>query len=258
MSVGLFSRPDDNILTGSTPSGTTPSTTYSLATVLDNVPLERVLFPTGTATITFTLGSSKRGDLLFIPVHNLDAGATVLTLTNGNGFSAAITVPAMPPHRIPAGIVADLRGLASASTRTDTVWHVVVTSNSVPVLFGGCIWIGQIRTFDRNFRWGARNDVGFNQNITKNEYGTEYVVDYETINDGYTCSFADASDSDGATLLAWTQATHGGVLASVFWPDTAGEAFLGRTPAKFAQTYQYTNWREVPWVFPAITKGKPV
>ncbi len=258
MSIAAFSRPDDNILSGATVGGTAPSTTYDLETLLRNDPARRVRFDSGTVTIDFALASALRGDFLFIPVSNLDAGASVLTLTNDDGLSEAITVPARPPHRIPAGIVADLRGVSEAD-RTSDGWHLVISGNSVDVVLGGCVWIGQLRTLERNFSWGNAPQSRFNQAATQNDYGVDYVVNHRTVNETYPVTFDAATDADGAALLAWAQATWGGALASVFWPDPAvADALLVRVPPQFEQTLQFLDWRSVAFTFPVLSKGKPV
>lgn len=257
-----FSRADDYILGDAViTASVAPSTTYDLATLGSLLPAARVRWGVGTVTITFTLGSARRADAFALPVHNLDAGSGVLTLTNGAGLSQVVPVPVMPPSRIPRTIVLDLTiGTPSAGTRTSDVWHLVISGNSVNVTLGGAVWLGgPWRVPGRNYLWNPQRGRDHHQTRTPNEYGTEYVVDYATMTRSLTVAFDIATDVDRQLLEDIDDASHGGALLTLFWPDPAvNDALLGRLPVKFTDTPQWLNLTKVPVTFTEVSKGKPV
>jgi len=126
-------------------SGTTPSTGYSVGDFAFTKPGKKIIYPATSATVTATLGASRKADLFAFPMHNIDAGSTKLSLTNSSGLNVQIQVPTQPtgPYgRLPLTTICDLRPLANAATRTSSVWNVVVTSNSVNVRVGAGMWLG--------------------------------------------------------------------------------------------------------------------
>src|SRR5262245_46684151 len=128
MASAIFSPFSGFILYDAVYSGTAPSSTYSLATFNFLRPDWRVKWGATTVTVTATLGGSRKADLFALPISNVDAGATKLSLTNGAGLNVAITVPAVPtgPYgRLPYTTVTDLRPLASSGTRTSNVWNEI-------------------------------------------------------------------------------------------------------------------------------------
>lgn len=257
----LYSRADDSILQGAVVTGTAPLATYALSTLLSGLALARVRWGVTTVQIVLTLPAPRRADVFVPPVWNVDAGASVAVLSNGAGLSQALTVPTIPPNGIPEFAPMDLRiGTPTGATRTSNVWTVDITGNSINVIAGGLMWLGQLRSFDRNLVWNATDEETAHVDITPNVYGTDYVVDYETASGGATVAFDDATDADRNALKAWQRSTHGGALPSFFWvdPTVQTSGLIGRWPRKYSALFQFLNLNKVPLTFTGLTKGKPV
>jgi hypothetical protein len=261
MASAIFQRYTDNILLGVTPTATVaPSTSYSLATLATLNPAARVRWSVKTVTITFTI-SSAQGDILVIPMHNLDPGASVLTLTNGAGFSHAITIPAVQADGFPPTLVVDL---TSFSSRTSTVWNLVIVSNSVNVTFGGCIAIyGPKRSFlgqavGDNFAWGFHESETPNVLDVANEYGTPYVQDYGTVNRKIAVDLRASSPSGLTAIRDWFRANHGRARPSLFWPDPTSttSGLFGRWSNTFDVLQQMETYKPISLTFDEWPKGQ--
>ena len=131
----LYAQGDDNILAGSTVSGTAPSSTYSLATLLTMQPAARVRWGSPTVSVTFTLDAPARGDVFVLPVSNLEEsidGASpesVAVLTNGAGLSVALTIPALQGNGLPGTVCVDLTDAEpNATIRTSAVWTLTIAN----------------------------------------------------------------------------------------------------------------------------------
>lgn len=263
MSPAIFQRASDNILLGAAITSTVPPvSTYDLATLGTLNPAARVIWDVKTVTITFTIAAAL-GDILVIPMHNLDAGSSVLTLTNGAGFSHALTIPASQANGFPPTLVVDLTALSG--TRTSTVWNLVISGNSANVVLGGCVAIyGPKRTFagsavGDNFTWDFHERETAYLTETANVYGSVFIQDYETVTRQIEVTINAASETGLAAFRDWFRANHGRVGASLFWPDPAvTDAYLGRWQATFDVTHHHPRFKPFTLVFDELSKGKPV
>lgn len=258
MSV-LFARADDNILLGATITATVaPLTSYSLTTLALLKPATRVLWGVKTVTITFTLGSAKQGDVLVIPMHNLDPGASVLSLTNGAGFSQAITIAALGADGFPPTLAVDLTALSG--TRLSDTWNLVIASNSVNVGLGGAIAIYGKRTLSRGIRFGFTVQRQRNQSVITNEYGTNYRQDYETQTRAVNCTAVSVGD-DVSELEDFYAGCRGGVDPGFLWPQgfagLPGSYFGDWQPQYAAQNLESSTAYDVALTFTERSKGKP-
>ncbi len=255
----IFARYDDNILLGAAITSTVaPLTSYALTTLALLNPAARVRFGTGTVTITFTI-PSRLGDVFVLPMHNLDPGST-FQLTNGAGFSHAITVPPKLANGFPPTIVVDLTLLAG--TRTSTVWNLVITGNSVNVILGGCVAIyGPKRsllgvTATDNFEWGYKERETDLLSETTNEYGSDYTLDYGAVLRQIEVNLTP-TDTGITTVRDCFRGSHGRALPSLFWPDpNVVDASFGRWQKTFEATHAAPLTRPVVMVHDERSKGE--
>lgn len=251
----IYARYDDNILAAAAWTGTAPSTSYALATFGYQRPDWRVKFGSGTVTITATV-TSARGDVIAIPVHNL--GAAVLTLTNNNGLSVAIAAPTALKNGLPATLVVDFSGSASAGTRTATVWNLVIAGNPSNVTLGGLIAIYQKRTFGRDFMWSFHERETAGVVTQTNEYLTRFALDLESSVRAVDVVF-NATAQDRLDHKDWFRAGHGSARPSLFWPDpTVADAYVGTWPDTFDVVRQVPNVNPVSLTFTELSKGIPI
>lgn len=257
MSQSIIARYDDNILRSGTITSTfAPLTSYALATMNTDNPAARVLFGVKTVTLTWTLGSPALGDILVIPTSNLEGA--VLTLTNGAGFSHAISIPTMTVNRIPLTLVVDLTLLSG--TRTSNVWNLVIVSNVNNVVMGGAVYIfgpkRQLTPQDIIFGYTySKQRAGTD---TANIYLTRYRQDFQTqvrsIAGIILCSKTQLID-----LEAWFDDCAGSVLPGLLWMDpTVEDAFIGTLMNPYVVNHKEGNVYEVPISFNELSKGKPV
>lgn len=231
--TSIYQKAGDNILASGVWTGTSPSTGYALSTLGLLNPSERVRWGATTVTATCTIASAQ-GDILCVPMHNLTPGSSaVLTLTNNNGFSLAIPIPALLSNGFPPTLVIDLTGAASAGTRTATVWNLVIASNAANVVLGGAVAIyGPKRTFsstvNSSFSWQYTERETGNMIETPNEYMTPYVQDYGTVSRSIDITVVGNASAITA-FRDWYRSNHGRAIPSLFWPDTSVvDAYFGR------------------------------
>jgi hypothetical protein len=246
MANGIYAHYLDNHIWDATvTSSVAPLTSYSLDTLKSGQPAARVRWGTGTVTITFTFSGSKTANLLAIPVSNL--AGSVLTLTNGAGLSQAITLPTLPADGIP------LTAIATFTSSSHAVWNLVISGNAANVILGGCIWLGTYKELDRNFRYSFREIEDARGVGHENEYGTEYLVPYDTINRRFQCSFA-TSDTGAEQLRLWQR--DGRWRPCLFWPDpSVNDAYIGRWETGLSLERHYPNYNPTSLVFRELGKG---
>jgi hypothetical protein len=241
-------------------SGTAPMSTYSLATFTYLRPDWRVRYSVTTATITATLGASRLADLVVVPMSNL--GPSVLSLTNGSGLNVPVPVPAVPtgPYgRLPLTAVLDLRPLASAGTRTASVWNWVITSNSVNITMGAALWLGSAVNFTANFRPYAVFSEHYYNIPATNEYGSVYRERSRAKTRSMDFG-VPARDAQRDQLMEWAGSGEGAGLPSVFWPNpSVNDAFLGTLPDDVSNTWIVSNFSPVDGIrFTELSKGIPL
>lgn len=255
--IPIYGLYTDNILLGAVITSTVaPSTGYGLVTLGTCNPAARVRFGVTSLTVTFTIASAL-GQVLVIPWHNFTPGSsTVLTLTNGAGFSHVIPIPALLANGMPGVIAVDLT--AFAGTLTSTVWNLVIASNVANVQLGGAVAIYTKRTFAS---LTATNEFSFDfaetetQNIieTSNEYGTPYIQDYGTVNRSVQTSVA-VKVAGRTAFLNFYRTNHGRGLPGLLWldPSLTDSAYFGRwqktitmrkiTPTSWVITVIFDEW----------------
>ena len=264
----ILGRYSDNIVNGSTVSGTTPVSGYSLSTVLINLPSARVRFTSTSITVTFTLTSSQEGAVFILPMHNITPSTTgVATLTNSAGLSYALTTGALMKNGLPAPIVADF---SASANRTSGVWNLVVAGNAANVQLGGAIGIyGPKRTFSGlqsgDLNWQYTEDEETGVDIAENEYLTEYVQDYETSR--RIVEFSGLGTvAQVQAFVDWFQANHGKALPSLFWPDPpytghtgdSVRAYFGRWISGYQLSTITGLKRKASIKFRELSRGKPI
>ena len=258
----LYGSYADDILAGVTPTGTAPSTTYSLATFQYGNPVNRIRWGTTTVTITWTLGSSKTGGVLIIPMHNFTPGSTtVVTLTNGAGLSKTCTIPALEANGLPPTLAVDFSLSGSLSSN---VWNLVIVSNSANVIMGGAVSIYPKKAFSSvtstgSVTWQAtEEETGFYKE-TINEYGTPFVQDYATA--GKTVTYTAVTDAAGAILVKeWFRGNHGRARCGFFWadPSVTTEAYFGRWQNKISVTRVVPKKRAITITLDEWPKGQAI
>lgn len=255
MSAAIYARYDDNILASAVWSGTAPASTYALTTLGLFRPDMRVKWGTASPTITATIASA-RGDVLVIPAHNL--GAAVLTLTNNNGLSVAIAAPAVLKNGLPATLVVDFSGAASAGTRTATVWNLVITSNPSNVTLGGAVAIYQKRALVRNYAFVLHERETAASAEKQNEYLTRFSLDMQSSVRAIDVNF-NGTAQDRLDLIDWYRAGHGKNLPSLFWPDpSVADAYFGTWQEQFELERIGTIVNPLALTFTELSKGIPL
>jgi hypothetical protein len=206
---------------------------------------------------------AAQGDVLVIPVHNLDEGggspASVLTLTNNNGLSVNVPIPADQANGLPSTIVLDLtEAEPNDATRTATVWTLTIVGNSVNVTLGGAVAIfGPKRVLDPDIGWGfsLQEQAGQSQTINAHLVAlhrqSAHVRAFDRRLDPDLGPRGRAAVVPGErrrdrTRLLWTQLT-------------GHDAYLGIWEAKFQATnIPGTEYYDISLTFTELSKGKPV
>lgn len=248
------------ILTGATWStSVTPAAKYDVATCAYLRPDWRIRWAAKTVTVTATLGSSARADVVAIPMSNLDPGSAVLALTNGAGLNVPIPIPTLPADRLPLTAVCDLRDLASEGTRTSTTWHFVITANSVDVTLGSCLWLGTAVDLSPGVRPGIQlGEIRFN-GLDPNAYGTVNRVRMRTRQ--RWCAFGvPSTTTDRDALVEWARAGEGSGRPSLFWLDpSVNDAFIGSWPDEYSSSLIVRNFSPMDGLrFTEWSKGLPL
>ncbi len=260
MTSVIVARATDDILQGSTVSGTAPLASYDLNTLLTRNPAARVRFVGGTLTITFTLPAPAQGDVLVIPVSNLDTGDTVLHLTNDVGLDVAIYIPAARKNGIPRTVAVDLTALEPTTlTRTSDSWSLEITANSVPVTLGGAVAIfGPKRTLEA-MQWGLSLSKQQFADVVVNDYGVTYRTNRATMGRSFDC-VASAEPDELADLEDWYDDCAGVVDPGLLWIQRDElEPVYGTWQEAFkAQQAQGSFLYDVTLQFSELSKGKPV
>lgn len=259
----IYARGGDNILDGITPTGTAPSTTYSLATLALMQPAARVRFGATSISLVFATPGAEQGDVLVIPVHNLDEGggspASVLQVTNSSGLSLNVPIPANQANGLPSTIVLDMtEGEPDAAKRRPTSWTLTVTGNSVNVTLGGAIAIfGPKRVLDPDIGWGYSLQEQAGQAQTINAHLTRYIVNHRTAERSIVASIRT---TDLVGVRNWFQENGAGTMPGLLWAQLTGiDAFLGIWDAKFQATnVPGTEYYDISLTFTELSKGKPV
>lgn len=253
---------DENILLGITPTGTAPSTSYTLTTFLTLNPATRILYSATSITLTWTRGVAAEGAILVIPCSNLEG--TVAVLTTNTGLNVSAPAPVMTRNRIPKTLVLDFSS-ALLAQRTATTWTLTITGNVANVVFGGVIAIygpkGQLQ--DTNFMFGSIEKKTAAVLETKNTYLTRYRQVLRTQERVITI-LRIMSQVEEAKFSGWYDANFGMGYPSLLWPYPAeNDAYFGTWPV----TYERSVWEsnplqgrlyQVTLEFSELSKGQPV
>lgn len=260
MANAIFQATDENILRSAVWSGTSPADTYSLDTYEQLNPAARVLYPSGTATVTATI-TSARGDVLVVPVTN----ATSLTITNGAGLSESVAIPTMTRNRIPRTIVCDLTALEpNNTTRTSTAWHLAFVCSGANLQVGGAIAIygPKHELAAGDFQWGgteSRTAYGIEH---ENPYGVRYLLTRETHRRSVNLVKL-STQADLTALQDWFDGSDGKYGPALLWPDPdVNDAYFGTLAENLEVTrLAPTSLGDVFSVgiqFQELSKGRPV
>lgn len=255
--AAIYQTYADNILNGITPTGTAPSTSYSLAWFTRQNPAERIAWGATSATITFTRGTVAQGDILCIPMHNLSG--SVLSVTNGNSFnSGTLTIPDQRGNGFPETLVVDMTGLASDATRTDEVWNIVISGNSRDIVLGGAIAIyGPKRTLTQNIEWGYTEFEQQHVVSHENVYGKRLTYDLQSYSRRVEARFDVVSNAQRELLRDWFQLDHGSARPSLLWLDTddATTGYFGTWQDEQSIVHRFRGVNDMAVTFLELSKG---
>lgn len=260
--MAIYQAYDENILLGITPTGTAPSTTYSLATFLTLNPATRILYGATSITLTWTRGVAAEGAILVIPISNLEG--TVAVLSTSTGLSVSVPAPVMTRNRIPKTIVLDFSA-ASLVQRTATTWTLTITGNVANVVFGGAVMIyGPKKEFlDTNFMFGSTEKKTAAVQEIKNIYLTRYRQVNRTQERSITIPRIMSQVEEGK-FSDWYDANFGMGYPSLLWPYPAeNDAYFGTWMETYERTVIESNPVQgrlygVQLTFNELSKGQPV
>lgn len=256
----IVARPSDDIFQGATITSTVaPMTSYDLLTLLLRDPACRVRFNAGTVTITWTLDTPARLDVFVLPVSNLDEGYDVASLTNGSGLNVPVIVPPRQLNNIPRTCALDVtEAEANATTRTSTVFNLVISGNSANVILGGAAFgYGQRRLLDA-VQWGFKYRKRQAVVQSTNEYLSRYRVNLSTNARVLDCR-ALAEPEEVKDLEDHYDDCRGAFLPGLLWPQLAElDAYIGTWEAFEAQQQEGKFLYDVAMQFEELSKGKPV
>lgn len=144
-------------VTGGTVDASGPTTN-----LVDGNPAKACKMSTTTQVrLTTDFGSTQRIDGLLIPIHNIDAAASITLEGNETDswgsptLSVAKAVPAYRRDGLPDPLWWDLRAETGYSTSGFRYWSALLPANSIAQAIGEFVWCQQLRAFDRNFSWGT-------------------------------------------------------------------------------------------------------
>ncbi len=251
----LYGSAYDNILRDATMGGTTPSTSYSLATMNTMNPADRVRFGSGSCTITWTLATSKTGGVLILPISNADAGSGVVSLTNGAGLNVAVPIPA--PYRTGHARTVML-DFSLAGSLTSNSWTLHFSGNSAPVIIGAAVGI-----FPKQVLPGLRFEFSYAKKYAVSDEPNEYLTRYRFNYRAHERTLNGVIWTPGSSLSVIEDLFDGGngsaepgFLAPQLpgidpcfgtWPDTFN-------PSRVGDTDEFS----IPLVIRELAKGKPV
>lgn len=256
---------NQNIFRDATVSASaSPSTNYTLDTLLALRPDFRLRFDTTTLSITWDLGGgspsvAQLGDIFVIPVCNLVDGVAVLT--NDAGLTQAIPVPDPQASGHPRTIIVDLRiDNPDPDVRTSATWTLTITGNPENVVFGGAVALYGPTSYlvDRDFQWGYSEKAQFGAVDASNEYGTLYRQPTLTVVRSVELSTL-ATDADAARIRDWFDGNFGHGRPGLLWFDPDIEdAYLGYLQPEFSQQKVFTNANAITLTFTEMSKGLPL
>ncbi len=260
----IYQGSASNLFAGITPTASVAvSATYSLSTFTYLRPDWRVKWGVKTVTLTWSgVNAAINGEIFVLTMHNLDAGAAVATITNADGLSQAITIPATPLDGLPLTVIVDLSGFTGAQ-KTSTTWNLVISGNSVNVTLGAAIALyGPKTSFlnnmsGDNFAWEYHEKETHAKVEKKNEYLSRFIVDLLARERAIEILMR-CNDAGKAAITAWYRATHGGALPSLFWPDPNINDALFGTWGDLDVMNMSGNYRPIQLTFTELSKGIPL
>lgn len=256
----IFQAYDENILRSAVWSGDDPSDSYSLEAFDRLDPAARVRYDSGSAVVVATI-SSKRGDVLVVPVTNADS----LVVTNTAGLSVDVPIPSMTRNRIPRTIVCDLSiEEPDLETRRAGVWTFTFGCSTDDVIIGAAIGLYAPRRdlLFGDFQWGgSESRVTFGKSH-RNVAGVRYQLSDNTQRRSFS-STKLATQDDLDEILEWFGANRGRFQKAFLWPDPdVNDGYLGTLQetleiVRKAPTSAGTLY-EVTIQFDELSKGRPV
>jgi hypothetical protein len=188
-------------------SGTAPFTSYDLATVITRQPGARVLFPSNSVSIVFTLPVARQCDVLCIPVTNATSGTL-----NGH----ALSFPATSRSGVPRTLANDLT-LNGASANTAS-WTLALSGPNPIVIGGGVSLYGPVHRLNRDLlATGLVRAKTSGQLAQKNEYLTPYFQAFRTMEQVITLMHYEPTAVDVSDFEDWFDGSNGAGFPSLLW-----------------------------------------
>lgn len=253
MAPPLYGAALDNLLLGALVSGTAPSTSYTLDTLLTPDPAARVRFGTGSVSIDFTLDATKQGAVLVLPVTSADPDTDTITLSNGAGLSVDVPIPVRTRSGIPRTVVLDF---SAQPNRTSDTWTIDFDCAD-DLTLGGAIGIFPYQAFR-----GLRFDFTYTKTRAAidemNEYRHRRRLSFRTFDRAVDCVLW-VPDTQLATVEDWFDASDLDAAALLYPQLTGLDAYVGTLPPTFVATrVGDTTYFEIAFTFAELSKGKPV
>lgn len=255
---------DQNILQDAVITSTVaPVSTYVLNKLGLLMPSERVVFPTGTVTVRFTLPQPLQGDVFFLSVGNFNTGTAHWSNVAGGGTVNELLVPGTlrrNGHRDPVAVDLTIN-TPSAPNRVSSIWELVVSGNPIALRLGGAIACYSPRTslIDRGFRWEydiQKTAGGF---TSQNEYLT--IFKQATLTGQRLITLiTPATENDAGEVDDWIDANYVSMYPGLLWTnvDDPSTAFLGYFQSPGRRKYVYFEFNEMEVAFLEMQRGVPL
>lgn len=147
---------DDAALLASTVTSAAEDTDYQAENLVTENPSKPAKLTATTGSFVVTLPSSQAIVGAVLLYHNLDAALANVTISNGGGFSQAITIPAARSDGW------STNAYATFAAQTHATWTLTFgTANSQNVSVGRLMLLTALRTFSRDIKWST--GISFNE-----------------------------------------------------------------------------------------------
>lgn len=238
-----------------------PLTSYSASDFALLDPAARIRFGTNTATVTATTPTPVTAAIFALPMSNITApSSSVLSITNGAGLNAPVTIGAKSPGGWFTTAWVDL-STASSAQLTSNQWNFVVSGNSENIIFGAALWLsGPKRELTHPLEKRAREYTTYGRVTLQNEYLNEFVYDLNVRRRAIEGILRTTTVAERAEVLNWMDASHGGARVSLFIRDTTvNDAMLGfANPDAVEETRVTRDASEIRIVMDERSKGQPL
>lgn len=252
-----FSSYKSYILRDAVWTGTAPvNSTYDLNAFAAMHPGYRIKFGSSTIIITATIPTPRKAEVAAIAGSNIDAGSSVLRITNNAGLDVAVDVPELPSDDIPLTAVLDLRDYANDADRTADVWNWIASGNSTNVTMMALLWLGLLEDF--TYEPGlVVKEVHFSD-VHENKAGSINVVRWRQRKRWIEFT-SPANESQREALISWIRAGEGFGIPSLVWPRTdVNDCLLGAFEGEYGSTENAWDYNPMKGKFVERPKGIPL